>query len=73
MRALGKSTYDYIIDYLSRKGLYPPKPLIHNLDDWFRYSWLWLANTEPVINWVGKRINELLDLGVYHRINYPNR
>ena len=64
IKALGKSTYDYIIDYLSRKGLYPPKPLIHNLDDWFRYSWLWLANTEPVINWVGKRINELLNLGV---------
>jgi len=64
IKALGKSTYDYVIDYLSGKGLYPPKPFIRNLGDWFRYSWLWVANSEPVINWVGKRINELLDLGV---------
>jgi len=64
VRVLGKSTYDYVIDYLSGKGLYPTKPLIRNLGDWFRYSWLWVANSEPVINWVGKRINELLDLGV---------
>jgi len=64
MRALGKSTYDYVIDYLSRKGLYPPKPFIRTVDDWFKYSWLVIANTEPVINWVGRRINELLDLGV---------
>jgi len=63
-KALGKSTYEYVIDYLSRKGLYPPKLFIRNVDDWFKYSWLWVANTEPVINWVGKRINELLDLGV---------
>jgi len=64
IKALGKSTYDYVIDYLSRKGLYPPKPFIRTVDDWFRYSWLMIANNEPVINWVGKRINELLDLGV---------
>jgi len=64
IRALGKSTYDYIIDYLSRKRLYPPKPFINTVDDWFRYSWLLIANNEPVIDWVGKRVNELIDLGV---------
>jgi len=64
IRALGKSTYDYIIEYLSRKGLYPPGPFIRNLDDWFRYSWLLIANTEPVVYWVGKRVRELLGLGV---------
>jgi len=61
---LGKSTYDYVIDYLSRKGLYPPKPFMSTADDWFKYSWLLIANTEPVINWVGKQVNELLNLGV---------
>jgi len=64
IKALGKSTYDYVIDYLSRKGLYPPKAFINTVDDWFRYSWLVIANTEPVINWVGKRINELIGIGV---------
>lgn len=64
VKALGKSTYDYVIDYLSRKGLYPPKPFIRSVDDWFRYSWLMIANTEPVIDWVGKQINELLGLGI---------
>jgi hypothetical protein len=64
MRVLGKSTYDYVIDYLSKKRLYPPMPFVRNADDWFRYSWLFIANTEPVINWVGKQIRELIDLGV---------
>jgi hypothetical protein len=64
IKALGKSTYDYVIDYLSRKGLYPPKPFINTADDWFKYSWLMIANNEPVINWVGKRVNELLGLGI---------
>jgi hypothetical protein len=64
MKALGESTYEYIVDYLSRKRLYPPKPFVRTVDDWFRYSWLFIANNEPVINWVGKRVNELLDLGV---------
>jgi hypothetical protein len=64
MKALGKSTYDYIIDYLSRKRLYPPKPFMSTVDDWFRYSWLVIANNEPVIDWVGKRVNELLNIGV---------
>jgi hypothetical protein len=64
VRALGKSTYDYVIDYLSRKRLYPPEPFMSTVDDWFRYSWLVIANTEPVIDWVGKQVNELLNLGV---------
>jgi hypothetical protein len=64
MRVLGKSTYEYVIDHLSRKGLYPPKAFINSVDDWFKYSWLMIANTEPVINWVGKRVRELLGLGV---------
>jgi hypothetical protein len=64
IKALGKSTYDYVIDYLIRKRLYPPKPFMNTVDDWFRYSWLVIANSEPVVYWVGKRINELLDLGV---------
>jgi hypothetical protein len=64
IKALGKSTYDYVIEYLSRKGLYPPKLFIRSVDDWFRYSWLVIANTEPVVYWVGKRVNELLNLGV---------
>jgi len=63
-KALGKSTYDYVIDYLSKKRLYPPKPFINTVDDWFRYSWLVIANNEPIVYWVGKRVNELLDLGV---------
>jgi hypothetical protein len=64
MGVLGKSTYEYVIDYLSRKGLYPPKPFVRNADDWFRYSWLFIANNEPVVHWVGKRVRELIDLGV---------
>ncbi|MFP3214666.1 MAG: hypothetical protein RXR18_05635 [Nitrososphaeria archaeon] len=64
IKALGRDTYDYIISYLSRKGLYPPKPFIRSVDDWFRYSWLWLANIEPMVHWVGKRVNELVSLGV---------
>jgi len=64
MRALGKSTYDYIIDYLSRKRLYPPKAFINTVDDWFRYSWLVIASTKPVVDWVGRRVRELIDLGV---------
>jgi len=64
IKALGKSTYDYVIDHLSRKGLYPPKPFMSTVDDWFKYSWLVVANSEPVINWVGKQVRELLDLGV---------
>jgi len=63
-RALGKSTYDYIIDYLSKKRLYPPGAFINTVDDWFRYSWLLIANNEPVVYWVGKRVRELIDLGV---------
>ncbi len=53
----------YIHDYFERKNLVKA-PTIRSINDWFKYSWMMVSYSEPVIGWLAETLEKELSRGV---------